>query len=211
MASVCSGALLLARAGLLDGRQCTTHHTRTDLLRQFAPTAQVHENRLFVEDGPAVTSAGVTAGIDLGLYLVERYFGAPLAAEVARDLVVYMRRSGQDPQLSPWLAYRNHLHPAVHRAQDAIAKDPARRWRLDELAERAHVSPRHLARLFAEHTGIGVVEYQQRLRLTRAKELLGDARLSRERVAEMAGFSSARDLRRVWGKYEGDSRRPAGA
>lgn len=202
VASICSGALLLAAAGLLDGRRCTTHHTLIGALQAAAPSAKVEENRLFVEDGPVLTSAGITTGIDLALYLIERHAGAELAARVARRLVVYQRRSGNDPQLSPWLAHRNHLHPAVHRAQDAIAQDPARSWSLAELAGRAHVSGRHLTRLFAEHAGISVVGYQQQLRIARARELLADRQLSVERVAELAGFSSARDFRRVWQRHE---------
>jgi transcriptional regulator GlxA family with amidase domain len=202
VASICSGALLLAAAGLLDGRRCTTHHSLIDALQQAAPSAKVEENRLFVEDGPVLTSAGITTGIDLALYLIERHAGAELAARVARRLVVYQRRSGNEPQLSPWLAHRNHLHPAVHRAQDAIAQDPARSWSLAELADRAHVSGRHLTRLFAEHAGISVVTYQQGLRIARARELLADRQLSVERVAELTGFASARDFRRVWQRYE---------
>ncbi|WP_300455911.1 GlxA family transcriptional regulator [Accumulibacter sp.] len=203
LASICSGALLLAAAGLLDGRRCTTHHSLIEALRIAAPTAKVEENRVFIEDGPLLTSAGITTGIDLALYLIERHAGAELAARVARRLVVYQRRGGNDRQLSPWLAHRNHLHPAVHRAQDAIAQDPARSWSIDELAIQAHVSSRHLTRLFAEHAGISVVGYQQRLRVARASELLAERQLSIERVAELAGFASARDFRRVWQRYEG--------
>ena len=205
VASICSGALLLAAAGLLDGRRCTTHHSLIEALQAAAPAAKVEVNRVFVEDGPVLTSAGITTGIDLALYLIERHAGAELAARVARRLVVYQRRSGSDPQLSAWLAHRNHLHPAVHRAQDAIAQDPVRSWSLAELAGRAHVSERHLTRLFAEHAGISVVGYQQRLRIARARELLAERQLSVERVAELAGFASARDFRRVWQRYESGS------
>lgn len=204
-ASICSGALLLAAAGLLDHRRCTTHHSLIDDLRAAAPTARVLENRVFVEDGPVLTSAGVTTGIDLALYLIERHAGVDLAARVARRLVVYQRRSGHDQQLSPWLAHRNHLHPAVHRAQDAIAQEPARAWTLAELAARAHVSARHLSRLFAEHARIGVLAYQQHLQIAQARELLADRRLSVERVAELSGFNSARDFRRVWQRHEADT------
>ena len=210
-ASVCSAALLLARAGLLSGRQCTTHHNLIETLKALAPDATVLDDRIFVEDGPLLTSAGITTGIDLALYLIEGHFGPELAAMVARRQVVFMRRSGRDPQLSPWLAYRNHLHPAVHRAQDAIAREPARRWTLAALAAQAYVSARHLRRLFAEHAGVGVLEYQQRLRLSYARHLLSDSEMPLERVAELSGFGSARDLRRVWSRFEdgspGDLRR----
>jgi transcriptional regulator GlxA family with amidase domain len=206
LASICSGAWLLAMAGHLDGLRCTTHHTLIDDLQALAPTALVQADRIFVHDGRVLTSAGITTGIDLALYIVEQVAGAALAGQVARRLVMYSRRGPNDPQLSPWLAHRNHMHPAVHRAQDALtqhmAKDPTRRWSLTDLAELACVSPRHLSRLFMQHTGIGVVDYQQQLRLARARELLDQRpNLTQEQLAEACGFASARDFRRVWGRW----------
>ena len=133
------GGPAVGARGLLSGRQCTTHHNLIETLRALAPDATVLDDRIFVEDGPLLTSAGITTGIDLALYLIEGHFGPELAAMVARRQVVFMRRSGRDPQLSPWLAYRNHLHPAVHRAQDAIAREPARRWSLRRW-QRRHTS-----------------------------------------------------------------------
>jgi transcriptional regulator GlxA family with amidase domain len=209
MGSICSGALLLARAGWLDGRHCTTHHSLIAAVRQIAPSATVHADRLFVDDGGVLTSAGVSTGIDLALYLIEQLAGAQIAAEVARELVVYQRRGTHDPQSSPWLAYRNHLHPAVHRAQDALAHTPEQSWTLAALARIAGVSPRHLSRLFAQHTGISIVAYQQQLRIARAKTLLTQQGISVDRVAKACGFGSARDLRRVWRRYENGS--PGGA
>ncbi len=205
MASICSGALLLAQAGCLDGRHCTTHHSLLADLQTLAPLAQVVSDRIFVDDGGVLTSAGITTGIDLALYLIEQEGGAELAARVARRLVMYQRRGTHDPQISPWLAHRNHMHPAVHRAQDAIARELARPWTLADLADVACVSPRHLSRLFAQHTGISVVVYQQQLRIARAKDLLARQGWPVERVAEACGFASARDLRRVWRKYEDGS------
>ena len=209
LASICSGALLLAQAGCLDGRHCTTHHTLIADLQALAPRAQVVSDRIFVDDGEVLTSAGITTGIDLALYLIEQEAGAELAARVARRLVMYQRRGTHDPQVSPWLAHRNHMHPAVHRAQDAVAREPQRNWTLAELADVACVSPRHLTRLFAQHAGISVVVYQQQLRIARAKQLLAQHGWPVERVAEACGFASARDLRRVWRKYEPGS--PASA
>lgn len=206
LASICSGAWLLAMAGHLDGLRCTTHHTLIDDLQALAPTALVQSDRIFVEDGRVLTSAGITTGIDLALYIVEQVAGAALAAQVARRLVMYTRRGPNDPQLSPWLAHRNHMHPAVHRAQDAIAhsfvQDPARRWSLTELAHVACISPRHVSRLFMQHTGIGVVDYQQQLRVAKARELLAQRpNMTQEQLAEACGFASARDFRRVWGRW----------
>ncbi|TPQ50623.1 AraC family transcriptional regulator [Prosthecomicrobium hirschii] len=200
LVSICSGALLAARAGLLEGRDCTTHHACLDELARLAPTARVRENRLFVDDGDVLTSAGITAGIDLMLHLVARIAGPAVALSVARYLVVYLRRTGQDPQLSPWLEGRNHIHPAVHRAQDAVAAEPARDWSVASLARVAGTSPRNLSRLFNEHAGSSVTDYVNRIRLALARDLLAGSRLDMETVAERAGFGSTRQLRRAWGR-----------
>lgn len=204
VACICSGALLAGWAGLLDGRQCTTHHSLTAKLRSIAPRAQVLEDRIFVTDGAVATSAGVTAGLDLALHLLEQECGAGMTQTIARELVVWMRRTGSDPQLSPWLAFRNHMHPLVHRAQDAISRAPERSWSLPELAREVHTSVRNLTRLFRQHTGTSVVEYQQRIRVAQARQLLENPRQSVEAVAEQVGFSSARSLRRVLAKIDGE-------
>jgi transcriptional regulator GlxA family with amidase domain len=200
LVSICSGALLVARAGLLDGYACTTHYSSCAELAMLAPKARVLDNRLYVEDGKRYTSAGVTAGIDLMLYLVSQITDHRCAAEIARYLVVYLRRSGTDPQLSPWLEGRNHVHPAVHRVQDAIAADPAGSWTLKALARIAGSSPRHLTRLFHDYSGMSIPDYRNRLRVALAQELLANTRLDMERVAERAGFASTRQLRRAWGR-----------
>jgi len=202
IACICTGALLAARAGLLDGRQCTTHHTDCGLLQALAPTAKVLDNRLFVCDGAISTSAGITAGIDLALQIAADLCGPQVAASVARTMVVYTRRSGSDPQLSPWLTGRNHMHPALHRVQDAIAADPARPWALPELAALACSSERHLARLFKDFAHTNAVDYIHRLRVALARELLAGSSLDLERIAERAGFGSARQMRRVWQKFD---------
>lgn len=197
LACVCAGAFLAGRAGLLDGRACTTHHEDCDSLQRDYPRALVQHNRIFVEDGNVMTSAGVTAGIDLALHLIAVEAGPAIAASVARKLVVYVRRAGADAQLSPWLAHRNHLHPVVHRAQDAIVGDPTRDWRLATIADAARTSVRHLSRLFRDEAGITVLAYLHTIRLALAGEHLGTPGWSVERVAEAAGFSSAHQLRRV--------------
>lgn len=203
--SICSGALLSARAGLLDGHSCTTHHTFCDELAELAPKARVLENRLYVEDGPRLTSAGVTTGTDLMLHMVSQLAGPACAVNIARTLVVYLRRGGADPQLSPWLEGRNHIHPVVHRVQDAINAEPARAWSLKSLAASAHASPRHLSRLFNQHTGMSLADYINRVRVALADELLKQTRLDMERIAERAGFASPRQLRRAWSRYHDTS------
>ena len=199
---VCAGALLAAKAGLLTGRECTTHHHHIEDIQRLEPSATVHANRIFVEDGRIFTSAGVTAGIDLTLYMIGQQLGHQVAVAVARDLVVYMRRSGGDPQLSPWVMHRNHVHPVLHRVQDAVIRNPAAEWSAPRLAAVACMSSRNLARLFAEHAGCSPLDYVQRLRVALARELVTNSELGMERVAEKTGFSSAHQLRRVWRRWE---------
>ncbi|HMF63770.1 MAG TPA: helix-turn-helix domain-containing protein [Edaphobacter sp.] len=201
--SICSGALLAGRAGLLDGYACTTHHSSCAELAEVAPKARVLENRLYVEDGERYSSAGVTAGVDLMLHIVGQLTDLALAVTIARYMVVYLRRSGSDPQLSPWLEGRNHIHPAVHRVQDAITADPAKAWTLRALARVAGASSRHLTRLFQEYAGMSLTDYKNGLRVALARELISQTSLDMERVAERAGFGSTRQLRRAWGRmYE---------
>jgi transcriptional regulator GlxA family with amidase domain len=207
--SICSGALLLGRAGLLDGYKCTTHHICCADLEKVAPKAQVLENRLYVEDRQRYTSAGVTAGIDLMLHVVAQLTDHACATAVARYLVVYLRRSGSDPQLSPWLDGRNHIHPAIHRVQDAITADPTKSWTLRSLSRIAGASSRHLTRLFQEHSGMSINHYKSRLRVALAHELLLNTRFDIENVAERSGFGSARQLRRAWRRYYPGSPRQA--
>lgn len=199
---VCAGSVLAAHAGLLAGRECTTHHLFIEDLRRVEPRARVLENRIFVQDGPVFTSAGVTAGLDLALHLIGEQVNARVAADIARDLVVYMRRAGTDSALSPWVMFRNHLHPAVHRVQDAVSRDPTASWRLADLSDVACTSTRNLSRLFAEHAGCSPLEYVHLIRFALAKELVMQTRLDLERVAKRAGFHSAQHLRRVWSHWE---------
>jgi transcriptional regulator GlxA family with amidase domain len=196
--SICSGALLAGRAGLLDGRACTTHYSCCTELALLAPKSRVLENRLYVEDGERYSSAGITAGVDMMLHIVGQLTDQSCAVAIARYLVIYMRRSGADPQLSPWLEGRNHIHPAVHRVQDAIANDLTKPWTLSGLAKIAGAGNRHLSRLFNENVGMSIKDYCNRLRVALAKELLSETSLDMERVAEQAGFASSRQLRRAW-------------
>lgn len=201
LVAICSGALLAARAGLLDGRACTTHHALLDELRLLAPRSRPLADRLYVEDGDCATSAGISTGIDLMLHLIAREAGPRVAAAVARYLVVYARRAGGDPQLSPWFEGRNHLHPQVHRAEDLFAADPARPWSLAALAREVGASPRNLSRLFNEHAGMSVTDYVNRLRVSLARQMIAGTRLDMEAVAERSGFGSARQLRRAWARF----------
>lgn len=198
MASICTGAFVLGRAGLLEGRQCTTHWTRVDDLLTRFPGARVMTNRLFVDDGPVTTSAGIASGIDMALAMVERRHGPLVAAAAARELVVYMRRDGAHHQQSIYLDYRTHLHPGVHRVQDWLLAHPGEHTTIEEMARLAAMSPRNLTRAFRQATGISIQEFRTRLRLELARDLLHDPGMTVEAVAARCGFESARQLRRVW-------------
>lgn len=206
--SICAGSLLAARAGLFHRRRCTTHHEVLGALRTLAPRAEVLENRVFVVDGPVASCAGVTAGIDLALHYITLECGEALATTVAEDMVVYFRRAGSDPEASPFLAQRHHLHAAVHRVQDAILRTPERGWDMPTLARLAHTTERHLHRLFVDHAGISPLQYLRSIRLERARQSLL-AGTSVSRAAEVAGFTSDLQLRRAWGRQWGGSPRDA--
>ncbi|MCR5865590.1 GlxA family transcriptional regulator [Aquincola sp. J276] len=197
LVTICAGALLAADAGLLrPGQRCTTHHEVVDVLRSLAPAADVVGNRVFVEQGPVASSAGITAGIDLALHLVARECGEATASAIARNMVMYLRRGADDPELSPLLSGRNHLHPALHRVQDAICDKPGAAWSAEAMARVAHVTPRHLGRLFREFVGTSPRAYVEQVRSALAQEALRSG-LAVQAASEAAGFSSPRQWRRA--------------
>jgi transcriptional regulator GlxA family with amidase domain len=205
IATVCSGAFALARAGLLDGRSCTTHWKVAARLQREHPRARVLQNRLFVRDGRLVTSAGVASGIDMALALIEEDLGPLAVARVARELVVYLRRDGASPQQSAFLEHRTHLHPGVHRVQDFLVAHPEERPSLTELSDRAGMSVRNLTRVFRRETGITLKDFAQGVKLQVARDLLQGADLKVEAVASSCGFDDARQLRRLWRQRYGTS------
>ena len=206
LVTICSGTLLAARAGLLGGRRCTTHHELLDALRALAPQANVVDNRVFVVDGPLASSAGITAGIDLALHLIAEECGEALATSVAEDMVVYLRRSDRDPEQSPFHMHRGHVHATVHRVQDAIINEPERDWNMSALARAGHTTERHLLRLFIEHARVSPLQYLQAIRLERARQAL-ERGASVTRAAEVAGFRSDLQMRRAWSRQWGGSPR----
>ncbi len=203
LASVCSGAAAFGDAGLLDGRRCTTHWGLVDAMRARYPAAKVQDGVLYVHDGPISTSAGIAAGVDLALSLVERQHGPALTAGVARELVVYLRRNGSSAQVSVFVQHRAHLHQAVHRVQDHLAQRLDTPHTLAELAAVAHLSPRGLSRAFAAAIGMSPLAYQQLLRLEFAATLLAQTDLTVQAVAARCGFSDERQLRRLFSDRHG--------
>ena len=202
--TVCVGTLLAADAGLLGRRQVTTHHEHLDTLAALAPNAQVCANRVFVVDPPVWSSAGITAGIDLALHCIGDVCGDAVAAAVAQTMVVFQRRGVDDPQRSPLLDGRSHLHPAVHRVQNAVCERPRDAWDLPALAAVAHVTPRHLARLFKDHAGISPRDYVERVRSGLAEQALARG-LSTTQALDLAGFGTDRQWRRARARQRGMS------
>ncbi len=196
VASVCAGAEALGQAGLLDGRRCTTHHDLQDELAQRYPRAHVVRDVLYVVDARVVTSAGIASGIDLALHLIAVRHGPGTAARIAREMVVYTRRNGHEPQDSAMLRYRSHLHDAVHRAQDLIDERFTEALPLSHVAQTVQLSERTLTRLFTTATGLTPLRYQQMLRVERAEHLIGHG-VTVESAAHAVGFTDARMLRRL--------------
>ena len=161
--SICAGADALGRAGLLDGRRCTTHHEVQEELAARYPRATVVRDVLYVLDGRVVTSAGIASGIDLALHLVATAHGPAAAARIAREMVVYARRNGDEPQASAMLRHRSHLSDAVHRVQDLIDSRFTERLPLADLAAASGISERTLTRRFGAATGLTPLRYQQLL------------------------------------------------
>ncbi|TDO43172.1 transcriptional regulator GlxA family with amidase domain [Kribbella sp. VKM Ac-2527] len=196
VASVCSGADALGAAGLLDGRRYTTHHDLTDELAARYPKATMVRDVLYVMDDRVITSAGIASGIDLALHLVAVRCGVEAAARVARQMVVYARRNGEELQESAMLRHRGHLSDLAHRVQDVIDRQYTCRLPLTELARGAGVSERTLTRIFTTATGLTPLRYQQVLRLERAEHLIGHG-ATVESAARAVGFEDARMLRRL--------------
>jgi transcriptional regulator GlxA family with amidase domain len=194
--SVCSGADALGKAGLLDGRRCTTHHDLQDELTVRYPKATVVRDVLYVVDGRVATSAGIASGIDLALHLVATRHGPAVAAKVARSMVVYARRNGDEQQASAMLRYRSHVDDTVHRVQDLIDARFTAQLPLATLAETAGVSQRTVTRLFGRALGLTPLRYQHLLRLERAEHLIGHG-ATVESAARAVGFEDARMLRRL--------------
>lgn len=200
--SICTGAFLVAQTGLLDGRKCTTHWKRVDELQTTYPRVVTQHDRLFVQDGGIYTSAGITAGIDLALAILEERQGPLFAAKIARELVVYLRRGPYHSQKSVYLDYRNHMNVAVHHLQDWLIANLKTKATLDDLAQMAGMSTRNLTRTFRKETGISIHDYTTLLRLERARTLRHNPGMTMEAIAEQCGFQDARQLRRIWQKAE---------
>jgi transcriptional regulator GlxA family with amidase domain len=206
--SVCTGAFLLAGAGLLAGRHVTTHWAYADALQRQFPDVTVDPEPIYVRDGAFVTSAGVTAGIDMALALVEEDVGRDAALAVARHLVVFLRRPGSQAQFSAQLQAQLARRPAVREVQHWISERPDADLSVDVLAARAGLSPRQFARCFTAETGVTPGRYVDRVRMEAARRELEDTGDGVEQVARSCGYGTPEAMRRAFNRALGVS--PAG-
>jgi transcriptional regulator GlxA family with amidase domain len=198
LASVCTGAFLLAEAGLLDGRRATTHWAYCGELAKRYPQVRVDPDPIFVRDGRIYTSAGVTAGMDLALGLVEEDLGRTVALEVARQLVLFLKRPGGQSQFSAQLAAQSAEREPLREVQAWISDHPEADLAVESLARRAAMSPRHFARGFQREVGVTPARFILRLRVDAARRRLEESRDSVESVAAACGFGSAEVMRRAF-------------
>jgi transcriptional regulator GlxA family with amidase domain len=197
VASICTGAFLLAEAGLLDGKRATTHWRHTSLFARLFPAVQVEPDAIYVKDGTIYTSAGVTAGIDLALAILEEQQGPELARTVARSLVVYMQRAGGQSQFSASLQGPPPRTPLLKRITEIISADPSADHSVRQLAEKASISGRHLTRMFHDELETTPTKYVELIRFDVAKAML-DAGRSATEAATLSGFSSYESMRRAF-------------
>lgn len=199
IASICTGAFILAAAGRLDGKRATTHWKVADKLAARYPGISVEPDAIYTRDGTTYTSAGVTAGIDLALALVEEDYGAELTRDVARMLVVYLQRAGGQSQFSVPLTVGPPRTPALRHIIDIVTTDPSGDHSLAELAGRLNVSQRHLTRLFREELATTPARYVESIRFDIAKSLLSQGHTATA-AASLAGFPRYESLRRVFAR-----------
>ena len=196
--SVCSGAFLLARAGLLDGRRATTHWRVCDLLASTFPAVTVEPDPIFVRDGNVWTSAGVTAGMDLALALVEDDLGRDVALAIARRLVLFLRRPANQSQFSAPLAAQMAARDGLREAQRYVVEHPDRDCTIAALSDVAVMSERNFARCFTAQVGVTPARYVERIRVETARRLLEDTEHGVDAVAAAAGFGTSETMRRTF-------------
>lgn len=195
--SICTGAYVLAQSGILNDIPCTTHFKYTSKLQTTYPKLRVQENILFTEHQGIYTSAGVTSGIDLTLYIIEQLKGEYTAHKVARELVIYNRRYGFQKQESDLMSFRNHIHSGIHNVQDWLHENLGKKVSLSDLADIANMSTRNFTRIFKKETTLTVNEYITLLRKEKIKSLLQNPDMSRKQIAEKCGLKSERHLSRI--------------
>jgi transcriptional regulator GlxA family with amidase domain len=196
MASICTGALILAECGLLDGRKVTTHWMYCEQLARMNQNIRVEPDKIFVRDGKTYTSGGVTAGIDLALSLVEEDWGWEVAASVARGMLIFMRRPGGQSQFSSFIFNEAKTRKDFRELKAWIVSNPSKDLSIERLAERMAMSPRNFSRLFCQEMDITPAKFVEHVRLEAARNMMLQTDLPMESVAANCGFSNAEQMRR---------------
>lgn len=196
--SVCSGAFLLAGAGLLDGRRVTTHWNSADRLAATYPSVIVESDRIYIKDGMTYTSAGVTAGMDMALALVEEDFGRAVALQVAREFVMFLKRPGGQSQFSAHLAAQTAERTAIRDAQAWVLQNLDKMLTVDNLAQHVGMSTRNFARQFKKETSTTPAEFVESARVDAARRMLEESSNPLKRVASLCGFGDPNSLRRAF-------------
>jgi transcriptional regulator GlxA family with amidase domain len=197
-ASVCTGAFLLARAGLLDGRRATTHWSAAEELQRLHPAVDVDPDPIFLRDGPVWSSAGVTSGMDLALALVEEDLDRDAALTIARYLVLFLRRPGSQSQFSATLAAQQPRREPLREVQRQVIEKLAGDHSVEAMAARANMSSRHFARAFRAETGVTPARYVERVRLEAARRRLEESAEPIAGVAAACGFGTPETMRRLF-------------
>lgn len=198
--SICTGAFVLGYSGLLNDIKCTTHWKYLDMMQKAFPKAKVIGDQIYIKDKNIYTSAGVSSGIDLALSIVEEECDSKLTYAIARELVLYFRRSGAYTQKSIYLDHRNHINTGIHNVQDYILSNINKKTTQAELAEIANMSVRNLTRVFKKTTGVSINSYVTEVRLEKAQNLLSETDLTIDAISNECGFDDSTQLRRIWSK-----------
>jgi transcriptional regulator GlxA family with amidase domain len=196
--SVCAGAFVLAEAGILDGRRATTHWSRCEKMARMYPKVKVESDPIFVKDGHVYTSAGISTGMDLALAMVEEDYGRDLALMVARMLVLYLKRPGNQSQFSFALTHQKVDHQPIRELQEWMIDHLDDNLTVELLAERASMSPRNFARVFLRETGITPAKYIEKLRLDTARRRLEETQLTIDEISSECGLGGADTMRRLF-------------
>jgi transcriptional regulator GlxA family with amidase domain len=196
--SICAGAFILAEAGILNGRRATTHWRVCDKLIRHYPEIKVEKDPIYIKDGNIYTSAGISTGIDMSLALVEEDFGRDIAVMVARLLVLYLKRPGNQSQFSNILMHQTVDYEPIKAIQDWIIDNLDKELTVEVLAEKVSMSPRNFARVFLRETGITPAKYIEKVRLETARRRLEETRLTIEEISDECGIGSADRLRRLF-------------
>ncbi len=205
--SIGSGTLILAKSGILDGKYCTSHWKCTKYIKEGYPRIKFIESKIFIKDQNIISSAGMSSNIDTTLAIVEEDHGPLFTARLALELLVYMRRYGDENQQSIYLDYKTHFDPLIHKVQNIISANLSKNHTNAALAEMTNTSERNLTRTFKKTLGITITEYKNKLRMELAGHLLHNKGLTLSQIAAECGFSDPRQLQRVWRRYKDEKLR----